>query len=127
MPNLQELRNKARDLKIWGRSKMKREELKKAIAAVAGENWYEEDLRVKKQEERDNWYKENVHCKDCLLEQYKQKKIDEETYNQRLLEQAFRDLCKWCNCKKLACDGDLLVCTKCGTLQDSIAEGFRFY
>ena len=127
MPNLYELRNKARDLKIWGRSKMKREELKKAIAAVAGENWYEEDVRLKKQEERDKWYQENVRCRDCLREQYRQKQIDEATYNQRLLEQTFRDLCKWCNCTKIAYDGDLQICTQCGAVQGSTVDDYRHW
>ena len=98
---MQELRGRARELGIRGRSKMKRRELEEAIVAA----------------ENEVWYKENVQCKDCLREQFRQKQIDKEVYDKRLMKQVIRDLCKWCDCGKLAYDGDLRVCIKCGCLQ----------
>ena len=128
MPNLQELRNKARDLKIWGRSKMEREQLEKAIAAVAGEKWYKEDMILKKEKERDKWYQENVKCDQCLHEQYIQKKIDKARYNQQLLNNTIRQLvCDYCEHTELVIDGDKTVCNCCGAVQVSDVDQSHYY
>ena len=104
---MQDLRRRASELRIRGRSKMKRAELQEAISAV----------------EKENWYKENVKCKDCLREQYRQKQIDEEIYHKQLMKQVIRDMCRWCGCVGLIYDGDLQICSKCGSLQEGISTG----
>ena len=99
---MQELRRRARELRIKGRSKMKRIEIEEAISVV----------------EKENWYKENVKCKDCLREQYRQKQINEEMYHKQLMKQVIRDLCRWCGCGDLIFGVDVFpICRKCGCLQ----------
>ena len=98
---MQDLRRRASELRIRGRSKMKRRELEEAISIV----------------ENENWYKENVQCKDCLREQFRQKKIDEEMYHKQLMKQAIRDLWRWCGCGDLIYGADVFpICRKCGYL-----------
>ena len=65
-----------------------------------------------------------IRCKTCLEEMYKQEKIDEKTYSQKLLEQTIRDLsCQYCLHNETTIDGETLICTSCGTvLQESEAN-----
>ena len=65
--------------------------------------------------------RENALCHACLMEQRKQRKIDDKTHNERLFELTVRDLvCKYCKHVNLA--QDHTVCADCGTLQKSDAE-----
>ena len=58
-------------------------------------------------------------CDACLEQQKIQRKIDEKTYNERLLANAKRKLvCYYCQHSNLTVDGDDTFCVKCGALQD---------
>ena len=81
-----------------------------------------------KERERAETYEQNLRdtviCEACLHEQRKQRKIDDKTFYQRLLESAVRTLvCEYCKHANLARDGDNTVCVDCGALQGSDAEG----
>ena len=76
-----------------------------------------------KEQERAEKYEENlrdtVMCRACLDEQRKQRKIDEKTFNQRLLKSIVRTLvCRHCQHTKFIVDGDHTVCADCFALQD---------
>ena len=59
-------------------------------------------------------------CRACLTEQRKNRKIDDETHNERLFELTIRDfVCAYCKHVDLAQDEDHTVCADCGTLQDA--------
>ena len=61
---------------------------------------------------------EESKCRECLNQQRIQRKIDEKTHNQRVLDSMIRDLvCIHCKHANLAQDGDHTVCADCGTLQ----------
>ena len=77
------------------------------------------DLRKKITElEKEAKFIEENKCKACLEQQKTQRKIDQKTYNERLLANAKRDLvCYCCQHSDLAVDGDDTVCVKCGALQ----------
>ena len=112
MTNLKELRIKARRLKIKGRSKMKSHELEEIISGI----------------EKEAWYQENVKCDQCLHEQYIQKKIDKDRYNQQLLNNTIRQLvCDYCDHSELVIDGAERVCNRCGTVQGSCVEDYRHW
>ena len=110
-----ELRGFLKDRGIRGFSTLKKAEL---------------EAKVKKlqKQEKSETYEQNlidtVTCKACLHEQRKQRKIDDKTFNQRLLESAVRTLvCEYCKHAILARDGDNTVCVDCGALQEPDAEG----
>ena len=80
-----------------------------------------------KEQERAEKYEENLRdtavCSGCLREQKIQRKIDEKTHGQRLLESTIRILfCDFCKHANLAQDGDHDVCVDCGALQTPDAE-----
>ena len=82
----------------------------------------EEKVQELKEREKAEKYEENlrdtVMCGACLDEQRKQRKIDEKTFNQRLLESVVRTLvCRHCQHTKFVVDGDHTVCVDCGALQ----------
>ena len=88
----------------------------------------EAKVRELKEREKAEKYEENlrdtVMCGACLDEQRKQRKIDEKTLNQRLLESVVRTLiCRHCQHTKFVIDGDHTVCTNCASLQDPDAVG----
>ena len=75
----------------------------------------QEDRRV----EYERQLRENVLCHACLTEQKIQRKIDEKTHNERLLESTIRILfCDFCQHAEVTIDGDHNFCTSCGTLRD---------
>ena len=85
---------------------MSKEELKKAIEVA----------------EKELSYTENIHCDACLRERLKQRKLDEETYRRKLMENTIRRLrfqCKWCGSYNLIDENDVLVCTDCGAIQST--------
>ena len=55
----------------------------------------------------------DIICKDCLNELKKQRKIDEYTHRQNLLEQTIRDL-SHCFHTRTSIDGEMTVCMDCG-------------
>ena len=82
----------------------------------------EAKVKKLKEQERAEKYEQNLRdtalCAACLQEQKIQRKIDDKTHNQRLLELTIRDLvCDYCKHANLAQDGDLTVCASCGALQ----------
>ena len=88
----------------------------------------EEKVKKLKEREKAEKYEENLRdtvlCAACLGEQRIQRKIDEKTHNQRLLESTLRILvCEHCKHANLARDGDDIFCVICGALQSSDAEG----
>ena len=108
-----ELRAYLKERRIKGYSTLRKEEL-------------EERVKKLKEQERARKYEENLTdtalCSTCLEQQRIQRKIDEKTFNQRLLESAVRTLvCKHCRHEKFVVDGDQTVCVDCGSLQDSDA------
>ena len=91
----------------------------------------EEKVQELKERERAEAYERELRdtavCSGCLCEQRIQRKIDEKTFNQRLLESAVRTLvCRHCQHTKFITDGDHTVCVECGALQDPEAvKGYR--
>ena len=88
----------------------------------------EAEVRKLKERERAEAYerelRDTVICGACLDEQRKQRKIDEKTFNRRLLESVVRTLvCRHCQHTGFITDGDHTVCVECGALQDSDAVG----
>ena len=93
--------------------------MKKAELEVKVQKIQQEDRRA----EYERQLRENALCRACLTEQKKQRKIDDETHNERLFELTVRDLvCKYCKHVNLAQDEDHTVCAGCGTLQPPDAE-----
>ena len=102
MTNLIELRKQAKELKIRRFSVMKKEELEVAVAEA----------------KKEALYKESVTCQQCLVEQRKQKIIDDSMYYQKTMANFIRRLvCDHCNHPDIAVDGDVRICTRCGTVQ----------
>ena len=85
-----------------------------------------------KEKEKAEKYEENlrdtVMCAACLGEQRVQRKIDEKTFNKRLLKSLVRTLvCEYCQHAEVAIDGDHNFCTGCGALRDPEAvRGYNF-
>ena len=104
-----ELRAFLKERRIKGYSTLRKEELK-------------EKVRELKEREKAEKYEENlrdtVMCAACLGEQRVQRKIDDKTFNQRLLKSLVRTLvCEYCQHTKFITDGDHTVCVECGALQ----------
>ena len=88
----------------------------------------EEKVKILKEQEKAEKYEENLRdtvvCAACLSEQRIQRKIDDKTFNQRLLESAVRTLvCEHCQHVEITVDGDQTVCASCGAVQAPDAEG----
>ncbi len=112
-----QLRAFLKERRIKGYSTLKKSELEAKVKEI-------------KEKEKARKYEENlVHsavCAACLNEQRIQRKIDEKTFNQRLLESVVRTLvCRHCQHTKFIIDGDHTVCVICGALQDP--EAVRGY
>ena len=109
-----ELRGYLKERRIRGYSTLNKGALEAKVQEIKEKEKaekYEEDLR------------HNAVCSACLLEQRIQRKIDEKTHNQRLLELTMRDLvCEYCKHTKFVVDGDHTVCVDCGLLQAPEAE-----
>ena len=108
---MNKLLEKAKKLNVPRRNLMKKDELEQAIKDTISRY-------------KDLIYGNDVVCENCLREMYKQEKIDEKTYSQKLLEQTIRDLsCQYCLHNETTIDGETLICTSCGTvLQESEAN-----
>ena len=113
--NVSELRAFLKERRIKGYSTLRKEEL-------------EEKVKKLKEQEKAEKYEENLKntalCSTCLEQQRIQRKIDEKTLNQRLLESVVRTLvCRHCQHTKFVIDGIHAVCVICGALQDPDAVG----
>ena len=113
-----ELRSYLKKRGVRGFSTLKKTELEAKVEKLQKQERaekYEEDLR------------HNAVCSACLREQRIQRKIDDETHDQRLLELTIRDLvCEYCRHANLAQDGDDTFCVLCGALQSPDAvRGYR--
>ena len=110
-----ELRGYLKERGIRGFSTLKKGELKIKVREIEEKEKaekYEEDLR------------HNAVCSACLEQQRIQRKIDEKTHDQRLIESVVRTLvCEHCQHVKFAVDGDHTVCVDCGLLQAPDAVG----
>ena len=108
---INELRAYPKERGIRRYSTMKKAELEVKVQKIQQEYRraeYERQLRV------------NALCRACLTEQRKQRKIDDETHNERLFELMIRDLvCAYCKHVNLAQDEDYTVCADCWALQDA--------
>ena len=87
----------------------------------------EAKVREIKEKEEVAMYEENIRdtviCEACLREQRVQRKINDQTHDQRLLESTLRILvCDYCKHAELTQDGDDIFCVICGALQDPKAE-----
>ena len=101
--NLKELRILAKKYGVKSYSTMKRAELLKKV------NEFEKEVKLK----------EETKCLACLNEQRNQLKIDEKTYNQRLLDNMVRELaCQYCKHERFIYDGEFTFCESCGAAQD---------
>ena len=104
-----ELRGYLKERRVRGYSTLKKGELEAKVKKLKEKEKaekYEEDLR------------HNAVCSACLEQQRIQRKIDEKTHNQRLLESVVRTLvCEHCQHVEFAVDGYLTVCASCGALQ----------
>ena len=94
---------------IRGYSTLKKSKLKEEVQKIQQEDEraeYEQKLR------------DTALCRECLNQQRIQRKIDEKTHNQRVMNSMIRDLiCIHCKHGNLAQDGDHTVCADCGALQ----------
>ena len=112
-----ELRGYLRERGIRGYSILKKGELEAKVQEIKEKEraeTYERELR------------DTALCSTCLEQQRIQRKIDEKTFNQRLLESVVRTLvCRHCQHTKFIIDGDHTICVKCGALQDP--EAVRGY
>ena len=76
---------------------------------------------IKEKEAREEYERQLVEeskCRECLNQQRIQRKIDEKTHNQRVVNSIIRDcICIHCKHANLAQDGDHTVCVDCGALQ----------
>ena len=94
---------------IRGYSTLKKSKLKEEVQKIQ-----QEDKRA----EYERQLVEESKCRECLNQQRIQRKIDEKTHNQRVLDSMIRDLvCKHCQHPNFVYDGDHTVCADCGTLQ----------
>lgn len=102
MTTRKKLNDRARELRIRRFSVMKKEELEVAVAEA----------------EKEALYKESVTCQQCLVEQRKQKIIDEHMYNKKTMANVIRRLvCDYCSHQDIAVDGDVRICMGCGAVQ----------
>ena len=115
--NVSELRGFLKDRGIRGFSTLKKGELEAKVREI-------------KEKEKTEKYEQNLRdtalCAACLQEQKIQRKIDEKTHDQRLIESVVRTLvCDYCQHVKFAVDGDHTVCASCGALQspDAVSVG----
>ena len=113
-----ELRAFLKERGFRGFSTMQKSELEAKVRKIQ-----QEDRRA----EYERQLRENVLCHACLTEQKIQRKIDEKTHNERLLESTLRILiCNHCKHANPTRDGDDTICADCGTLQDPDAvRGYR--
>ena len=113
-----ELRAFLKERGFRGFSTMQKSELEAKVRKIQ-----QEDRRA----EYERQLRENVLCHACLTEQKIQRKIDEKTHNERLLESTIRILfCDFCQHAEVTIDGDHNFCTSCGTLRDPDAvKGYR--
>ena len=98
----------AKALNIPRRNLMGKDQLKQAIKDTADR--YKELI-----------FGSDVICKDCLNELKKQRKIDEYTHSNKLLEQTVRDLsCQFvsdhCFLTRTLIDWEMTVCMDCGLI-----------
>ena len=104
-----ELRGFLKDRGIRGFSTLKKDELEAKVQEIKEKEnieKYEEDLR------------HNAVCPACLEQQRIQRKIDNKTHDQRLLESTLRILiCEYCKHANLAQDVDDTFCVLCGASQ----------
>ena len=112
-----ELRGYLKERGIRGYSTLKKDQL-------------EVEVEKLKEQERAEKYEENLRdtavCSACLCEQRIQRKIDEKTHNQRLLESTIRKIvCDYCQHTELTVDGDSMICTQCGVLQSDCSDPTR--
>ena len=124
-----ELRGFLKERRIRGFSTLKKTELEAKVQEI-------------KEKEKAEKYEENLRdtavCTACLCEQRIQRKIDEKTHDQRLLERLsesiYRDqidqietirilFCDFCKHTDLVQNGDDTFCVLCGALQDPNAVG----
>ena len=110
-----ELRGFLKERRIKGYSTLKKGALEAKVR----------EIREKEKAEK---YEQNLRdtalCAACLHEQRIQRKIDEKTHDQRLLESTIRILfCDFCKHANLVQDGDDTFCVLCGALQDPNAVG----
>ena len=104
-----ELRGFLKERGVRGYSTMKKAELEAKVQKL-------------KDQERAERYEENLRntalCAACLHEQRIQRKIDDKTHDQRLLEGTLRILvCDYCRHPEFVVDGDHTVCADCGSLK----------
>ena len=99
-----QLRAFLKERRIKGYSTLKKSELEAKVQEIEEKEraeTYERELR------------DTVICAACLGEQRIQRKIDEKTFNQRLLESVVRTLiCRHCQHTKFVIDGDHAVCVE---------------
>ena len=109
-----ELRGFLKERRIKGYSTLKKSELEAKVREIREKEnaeKYEQNLR------------ETALCSACLREQRVQRKIDDKTHDQRLLESTIRILiCNHCQHTEFVTDGDHTVCVDCGALQSPDAE-----
>ena len=113
--NVSELRGFLKERRIKGYSTLKKSELEAKVG----------EIREKEKTEK---YEQNLRdtalCAACLQEQRIQRKIDDKTHDQRLIESVVRTLvCEHCEHVEFAVDGDHTVCVDCGLLQAPDAVG----
>ena len=88
---------------------MKKRELEKKMKKLK-----EQDKKVEYERE----LRENVLCSACLEQQSIQRKIDEKTHNERLLESMIIELvCEYFQHTSMDQDRDDTFCVLCGVLQ----------
>ena len=105
-----ELRGFLKERGVKGYSTLKKSALEAKVEKL------QEQERAKKYEKN---LKDTAVCSGCLHEQRIQRKIDEKTFNQRLLKSVVRTLiCRHCQHTKFIIDIDHTVCVECGALQD---------
>ena len=116
--NVSELRGYLRERGVRGYSTLKKSELKAKMQEIR------EKEKVEKYEQN---LRDTALCAACLHEQRIQRKIDDKTFNQRLLKSTVRTLvCEYCQHTEFAVDGDHTVCVDCGALQSPNAvRGYR--
>ena len=107
--NVNELKGYLKERGVRGYSTLKKSELQIKVREI------EEKEKAEKYEQN---LRDTAVCSACLSEQRIQRKIDEKTHNQRLLESVVRTLvCEHCQHVEFVVDGDLTVCASCGALQ----------
>ena len=115
--NVSELRGFLKERRIKGYSTLKKSELEAKVG----------EIREKEKTEK---YEQNLRdtalCAACLQEQKIQRKIDDKTHDQRLIESVVRTLvCDYCKHAKFVVDRDHTVCVDCGALQSDAVGGYR--